>query len=265
MPLSRLVEQLHAKLQQHSAAPPPSANGAGALVTGGAAAAAVATPLLQGGPSVVQGADDPSGMIALAQWSDRNEQASVDEVEEIINDEDWGVMGSEGAALRAILLETMVVPLASYVETQSSRERPSSSDSDDTAQPPTSRQRTEPPAPTMRSLGASAEADHAPPAATYRGLGASEDTPQYQSASASDADHAPPAFRSLGGDNQVTSPAFRSLGSSPCTVGVAVDEELDEPPPAFCSLGADEELDEPVFRSAATGEEDEEVYPNPNP
>ena len=233
-----LEQQLRARLQQHSAF--NGTNGAGALVTGGAAAAAVATPLLQGGPSVVQGGDDPSGA-ALAQWNDRNRQVSVepladeDELQELINDVAYE-QTPEGAALRAALMGNLEGRLVQYVASQQgSRKRPSSSDGDDdddTAPPPTSRQRTEGPSSSgafFTSLGASAEADDAPPAATYCGLGAGEDTPQYQSASASDADHAPPppAFRSLGGDNQVTSPAFRSLG-------------------------ADEEVDEPVLRSAAT-------------
>ena len=87
------------------------------------------------------------------------------------------------------------------------------------------RQRTEVPAQV---------AQVAPPPARRQRTAASTPTTTYRSLGASaEADQAPPTFR--------------SLGSSPCTVAV------------------DDEVDEPVFRSAATGEEDEEVYPNPNP
>ena len=227
VPLSRLGEQHRARLQQHSAFNGAGINGGGALVTvsddehttqhalndsqftGGAAAhggfplQVAATSQSGAGPSVI------------------NSIEPVDELEEIINDPDWGVMGSEGAELRDILLETLVVPLASYVEARRLRERPSSSDGDDNAPPPASRQRTEEPAAAEAwangVLDGSAEAGHAPPADAFRSLSAGEDTPQHQSLGASDAgqEPAPPVMRSLGSDQEVDEPVLRSAASAP--------------------------------------------------
>ena len=227
MPLSRLEEQHRARLQQHSAFNGAGINDGGAPVTvsddehatqhalndsqftGGAAAhggfplQVAATSQSGAGPSVI------------------NSIEPVDELEEIINDPDWGVMGSEGAKLRSVLLETLVVPLASYAEAQRLRERPYSSDGDDNAPPPVSRQRTEEPAAAETwangVLDGSAEAGHAPPADAFRSLSAGEDTPQHQSLGASDAGQEPalPVMRSLGSGQEVDEPVLRSAASAP--------------------------------------------------
>ena len=222
LPLSRLVEQAHAKLQQHSAAPPPSANGDEELNTQHATNDAQFT-----GGAATHGADPLV------------DEPSEEDLQECINWIDAMENGAElGAELRTVMDETFVaalaVPIASSNEAQHSRERPSSSDGDDNAPPPTSRQRTEEPATVPAvdpatyfaddpnvyrgGLGASAEGD-APPA--LRGLSAGEDQPRYQSVSAGE-----------------DAPQLRSLGASA--------------PLAFRSLGPDEEIDEPVLRSAAS-------------
>ena len=224
LPLSRLVEQAHAKLQQYFAAPPPSANGDEELNTQHATNDAQFT-----GGAATHGADPLV------------DEPSVEVLQEYINGIDWNAMenGAElGAELRTVMDETFVaalaVPIASSNEAQHSRERPSSSDGDDNAPPPTSRQRTEEPATVPAvdpatyfaddpnvyrgGLGASAEGD-APPA--LRGLSAGEDQPRYQSVRAVE-----------------DAPQLRSLGASA--------------PLAFRSLGPDEEIDEPVLRSAAS-------------
>ena len=127
-----------------------------------------------------------------------NELTSEDELQQMIYGLAWDQL-PDGPELRQVLDEWN---LGNLIGAQSSRERPSSSDGDDSAPPPATRARTE--------------------------------EPQYQSMSASDADHAPPpAFRSLGSDEEVDEPVFRSAATAPAAAAAAPTATAD----TRCRLG----------------------------
>ena len=224
LPLSRLYDQLRAKLQQLSAAPQPSANGGGALVT-------VSSTLLTVSSTSQHAVNDSqlAGGAGPSQ-SEAGEGENVDpqelgDVSEMLNDPEF-MKTPQGEALLATLMD---VASPSSSDEQGSDEGPSSSD-----EPPTKRLRTEeppeePPVDTNSfltsdpnayrgGLGASDDAA-AVPADGYRGLGGTDEEPQqWQSMGASDQEPAP-AFRSLGADDE---PVLRSAAApAPAAVEVA--------------------------------------------